>query len=56
MMPSASSSKPGFSYFNGVIDTILRSALNLSELGSCGGVAILGVFRKDEYVGGTDEW
>jgi hypothetical protein len=53
---NASSSKPGFSYFIGVVDRVMSRLLNLADLVSpgAGGCGCRGMFRKDEYGGGVE--
>ena len=51
MTASASSNRPGFSYFVGLTDSMMSRLRNFSEAGSFGGEAILGKFRSDRYGG-----
>lgn len=53
MTDNASSKRPGFSYLVGPTDSINSLLRNLSDAASCGGDAILGRLRSDEYEGGT---
>lgn len=50
---SASSSRPGFSYFVGLTDSVMSRLRNFSEAASWGGEATLGRFRNGGYDSGT---
>lgn len=51
MTSNASSSRPGFSYFVGLIDRVMSRLRNFSEAASWGGEAIFGRFRNGGYDG-----
>lgn len=55
MTCNASSSRPGFSYFVGVVDKVMSRFLNFCDSLSvaAGGVGIFGKFLNDEYDGGV---
>ena len=50
--PRASSSRPGFSHFKGVLDRPISMWRNRNPFWSAGGVGTLGRFLSDEYAGG----
>lgn len=56
MTCNASSNKPGFSYFVGVVDRVMSRFLNFCDSLSvaAGGVGIFGRFLSDEYDGGVE--